>query len=297
MRLSFALPVLYLLFLFATLSSLPFQAKAQPCYPPFSIGVFSLTYNSAIFGWPAASVSNGYEWAASTSSTPPATGAFTGLGQASINGLLPCTKYYIYVRNVCSVPGGGFSNWGVDSFTTLCCPPGCQAPVAAINNITSFSANASWPVVAGATNYEYMVDTSPLPPLTAGSLTPTSSVPVAGLNSSTQYYFHVRTNCGSTLSCWNTTPFTTLVSQCTAPSILTTNVNSSFASFSWSPVTTATGFEYVVDQLSSNPTFSTITSFLPGTQTTLVHNGLTSGTGYYYLHIERTAVEGIIPPG
>jgi hypothetical protein len=283
-------PILFILLLLLTTPRL----SAQSCFPPFGIGGMNATYTSADLTWAPASVSAGYEWVVSTSSTPPTgAGTFASMNWASVNNLTPGTLYYLFVRNVCNVPGGGYSSWGVDTFSTLGCPPGCSPPAVTISNISSNTATASWTAMPGATNYQYIVTNTAVPPTGTGTTITGVSTPLAGLNPGSQYYVHVKTNCGGTMSCWSSTGFMTSGSPatCAAPAASATTVTTSSASFSWAAIASATGFEYVVDQNAANPTASTTTNFLAGTQTSVTEGSLTSGTSYY-LHIRTNCGGG-----
>lgn len=74
---------------------------------------------------------------------------------------------------------------------------------------TSDGATLSWDDVA--TNYEYVVDQSSSNPAGSGTaVNGAHSVTLTGLEASTSYYFHVRTNCGNSVySNWATASFST----------------------------------------------------------------------------------------
>jgi hypothetical protein len=60
----------------------------------------------------------GYEYAVTTSATPPVSGTATTATFYPASGLLPQTVYYLHVRSSCT--GGTFGNWSTVSFTTAC---------------------------------------------------------------------------------------------------------------------------------------------------------------------------------
>jgi hypothetical protein len=97
-----------------------------------------------------------------------------------------------------------------DYVVTIVAPPACLPPTGLLaSNLTGTSADVSWTAVAGATGYEYEVSTSITPPA-SGTVTTNISEPVSGLNGTTTYYLHVRTDCGSgTFSSWSTLSFIT----------------------------------------------------------------------------------------
>lgn len=81
----------------------------------------------------------------------------------------------------------------------------------AASNITSSSVDLNWNVTAGAAGYEFAVTTSLAPPA-SGTAVGTNSTTVGGLNGSTLYYAHVRSDCGGGLyGNWKTISFTTLL--------------------------------------------------------------------------------------
>ena len=89
------------------------------CLAPGGINNVNITSTSANHFWtaPAVAPANGYEWAITTSSTPPANGTPTSMTIAASSGLNPGTQYFIHVRSNCGA--AGFSNWSTSSFTTL----------------------------------------------------------------------------------------------------------------------------------------------------------------------------------
>jgi hypothetical protein len=90
------------------------------CVPPITPVATAITTTTATVSWTAAlpAPSVGYQWAVTTSATPPASGTATTLLTASSTGLSPNTQYYLHVRSACS--GATFSTWVTSSFTTSC---------------------------------------------------------------------------------------------------------------------------------------------------------------------------------
>jgi Secretion system C-terminal sorting domain len=86
--------------------------------------------------------------------------------------------------------------------------PSCQPPTA-LTVISGFtSSNNSWSAPGGSvTGYEWAVTSSATPPASGTFTTSTSSVST-GLTGTTNYFLHVRTNCGSGIfSTWASSPF------------------------------------------------------------------------------------------
>lgn len=182
------------------------------CNAPVNLTAASVSTSGATIGWDAVSGAVSYEYAISTSSTPPASGTNTAAVAVASSGLTPGTFYYYHVRSNCG--GSNFSGWSTATFTTLAT---CAAP-AGLNKtgITMTGATISWSTVSGAASYEYAVTSSPTPP-GSGTNTVSTSYTASGLSVNTLYYYHIRTNCGSSnFSTWSSDSFYTLVDTATA---------------------------------------------------------------------------------
>jgi hypothetical protein len=103
---------------------------------------------------------------------------------------------------ITKVSGSGLPNifaFSADVYSD-CAPPTLQAPA----SITANSALVSWTTPSNAVTYDVYHSTSNTPP--ASSVTPTypgvtgTSTTIGGLNSNTNYYYWVRTNCSSATS-------------------------------------------------------------------------------------------------
>ncbi|MBS1763490.1 MAG: fibronectin type III domain-containing protein, partial [Bacteroidetes bacterium] len=94
---------------------------APSCFPPTALSGSATSATTANISWtaPSPAPSSGYEYAVTTSSTPPASGtAFAGTG-TSVSGLTANTTYYLHVRSNCG--GNGYSTWATSTaFTTPC---------------------------------------------------------------------------------------------------------------------------------------------------------------------------------
>jgi Secretion system C-terminal sorting domain len=90
------------------------------CLPPTALAITAITSSSATVNWVAASPipSGGYQWAVTTSATPPASGTPIALLTANSTGLASITLHYLHVRSDCGA--GTFSSWATSSFTTSC---------------------------------------------------------------------------------------------------------------------------------------------------------------------------------
>jgi hypothetical protein len=88
---------------------------------PTNLNASNLTATTATVGWdaPSPAPSNGYEYAVTTSTTPPASGTATSNTSVAVTGLSATTTYYLHVRSYCG--GSDYSNWVTSSaFTTPC---------------------------------------------------------------------------------------------------------------------------------------------------------------------------------
>jgi hypothetical protein len=90
--------------------------ESQPsCLNPQNLAVSGITNNAATVSWDVNTGASGYQWAVTTSATPPASGTATSLTSVNATGLTSNTVYYAHVRSNC---GGTFSSWSTLSFTT-----------------------------------------------------------------------------------------------------------------------------------------------------------------------------------
>jgi hypothetical protein len=124
---------------------------------------------------------------------------------------------------------------------TFAAPPSCLSPTVTVVPGNT-SAALSWAAVTGATGYEWAVTTSATPPA-SGTATTLTSANASGLTAITQYYAHVRTQCGGPFSVWATVPFKTSF-DCTTAEIISACAVSKSVSLSGTGVynVTACGF-------------------------------------------------------
>lgn len=132
------------------------------CVAPTGLTNSAITTTTASHSWTAATGSPlGYEWAVTTSATPPASGTATAGLTASSIGLTPGTPYYLHVRTSCA--GATFSSWATSPFTTLITNDDCSG--ATVLAIGSGSCTPITATTAGATGS----GTTPVPTCGAGS--------------------------------------------------------------------------------------------------------------------------------
>lgn len=174
-----------------------------PCVSPVPLTVTNITATSADLGWLSLTGVAGYEYAVTTSATPPASGTNTISNTYSYPGLTPGTAYYAHVRTDCGA--SNFSSWTSTPFTTL---TSCDPPVATIGNITDTTADITWNAIPGAQTYEHHISSGSAPPA-SGTGTTTTSYNAKQLTRNTNYYLHLRTMCSANNSTWATTSFKT----------------------------------------------------------------------------------------
>ncbi|RYY20671.1 MAG: hypothetical protein EOO04_19615, partial [Chitinophagaceae bacterium] len=112
----------------------------QTCLPVMGLNATGTTTTSSNLAWTAPVSTQGYEYAITTSATPPASGTFISTNSFNPTTLNAGTTYYLHVRNSCG--SGSFSVWNSYSFSTLVCPT-AGAPVTS-NNIPG-SVTITWP--------------------------------------------------------------------------------------------------------------------------------------------------------
>lgn len=246
---------------------------STPCPAITGLNVSNISFNGATLSWTAVPGSAGYQWVATTSPTPPASGATASAPTANATGLSGGTTYYVHVRNNCGA--AGFSPWVTTTFTTTssCTPPSNIL----VTNIGPTGAHIQWDPVPGSVGFEYVVDNVPLSPTVAGSPIAFNSYTPANLLSATRYYVHIRTNCGpGGFSPWVTVQFTT-DTLCFAPVAVIDDITGTTARISWQPEVNAVNYQYLV---SANivPPFSGYAT----TATNYNAKGLQKNTQYYF---------------
>jgi hypothetical protein len=248
------------------------------CVGVTNLNTSNITVNSVTASWTGVSGSVGYEYAlTSTPTPPPSSGTTTLATTANFSGLSLNTTYYIHVRNRCT---SGPSNWSTTSFTTLnayCLPPSNIL----FSNITMISADILWSLMPTADYYQYLISeiytTNPNPILATTTTGITASA--TSLQPYTKYYAYVRSFClgGNDSSWWKIDSFVTKSSCGTPnPQII---VPGNDPQVEWNPITDAISYEYRLTGSTNPPAFGTATTF-----TNVTVNLPNDGTNQY-LHV------------
>jgi hypothetical protein len=245
------------------------------CGPPANVAATNIVPTGAMLKWNKIGSITNYQYAITPTSTPPLFGTAVTDTFYNAAGLTYGAQYYFHVRTDCG--NYNYSTWSTISFT-----PSCEAPAVPVVSTMGEIADFTWPATSGSAGYQYVLSTSATLPavgtaLAANSYHTTSLLPV------TQYYFHVRNNCGSGIfSPWTSKSFST---SCFMP-VVTSTLTGDAATFSWTKMPNAQGYEYAVTNFSTPPVAGTLVtdSFYHATQ-------LVGGSSYYF-HVRTKCSTG-----
>ena len=108
------------------------------CAPPTATAATNVTFTTATVNWTAPTAytpSNGYQYAVTTSATPPGSGTATAATSVNVNSLTANTVYYLHVRSDCGA--NGFSTWSTISFITGYCASTSSSSTYWISNFST----------------------------------------------------------------------------------------------------------------------------------------------------------------
>ncbi|MXN91934.1 hypothetical protein GR160_11935, partial [Flavobacterium sp. Sd200] len=176
------------------------------CNPPATATTTATSSTAVNLNWtaPTTGTPTGYQYAVTTSATPPASGTATTARSVTGYTINAGTTYYLHVRSNCS---GTYSSWTTSapfSGTAATCNP----PTAPYGySVSPIRANLRWTAPASGTpiGYQYAVSTSATPPA-SGTATTGTTATNAVISAGNIYYLHVRSNCNGTYSSWVTSP-------------------------------------------------------------------------------------------
>jgi hypothetical protein len=245
-------------------------AIAPVCTDPTGLTVGSIHATDAQASWNPVAGALEYEISITISGSPIPGTSISGTTY-NAPGLIPGTKYYAQVRAICAP--GIYSSWVSTEFTTVCTEP----PLPDITGIITTGASVSWATVPGVTGYQHAVTISDIAP-GSGTFTTNTSFPASGLSAGTVYYVHIRSVCSpGVFSVWKTTSFTTAFPPCNPTFILPIPNVTNLATITWTPLSSAVGYEYSVSTTSTPP----VSGGTPTAINNFTATGLNSATKYF----------------
>jgi endonuclease/exonuclease/phosphatase family metal-dependent hydrolase len=227
-----------------------------------------------------------------TTSTYSSTGKVNGDVSATFIETLPTAaenQAVVQIRWIyweSSSVSGARDKLSIDDIAISSSAGSCTFPTVTASGVSDSSADFTWPAVPSAVSYEYVFGTNPATPV-SGTTTTNTFYHATGLNFGTNYYFHIRSNCGSgNLSAWTTKTATTTTPFCATPTVTVSGVNDSSAVFTWNTVGLASTYEYVLNTTPAAPA--------SGTTTTDTSYGTTSlaPASVYYFHMRTNCPGG-----
>lgn len=256
-----------------------FAFRTLPCTGLTGMTISGVSATGATVTWSGVTGTTGYEYAYTTTATPPTSGTrITGLS-TTLTALNPGTTYYLHLRSGCRCTN--FSTWYTTSFTTLC----DSTAGLTVSNITDTSVLIRWRRTLGASVYGYIVDTFST---TSSSTAPTTTdtfITVSGLRPGTNYWGHIRHNCSSSFSNWAHISFRT--TRCDTVTGLTATGDDTSVTLGWTAVSGSSGYYYVVTNSATPPVGTgTFTTSTFGLVTPLV------GGRTYYAHVRTNCSSG-----
>lgn len=176
------------------------------CFQPDNLAANNITYNSALISWSETGTATYWDLEYGISGfTPTGTPTENDLTSSSFNiqSLNPETAYQFYVRADCGGDNTDVSYWsGPFEFTTLAsCPEPTDLYVL---HATDQSVYLGWIQAGDNTNWDIEFGTSGFTPTGTPTHDDVNANPysLSGLNSSTDYDFYVRADCGTEQSDW-----------------------------------------------------------------------------------------------
>ncbi|MDP4264526.1 MAG: T9SS type A sorting domain-containing protein [Bacteroidota bacterium] len=267
----------------ATTNTMAFRGVAKVplnCSSVLGLQATNIAASQATISWTPSAGGTNYEYSVTTSPNPPTSWTDTTATIITVTGLTNGLTYYAYVRTKCSAIST--SEWSNVQFITSCKTP--AAPLLTINITGSGVTTVKWSQVFGASSYEYFISTNQMPPLSGIALVDTS-ITLINLNPVTQYYIHVRSNCGAgAFSNWVTKSFTT---GCFLPTIHLSMLPNHVGAI-WNKINNAIRYEYALTYTAAKPLSGIYTI-----DTSYTMDKLLDGSAYY-LHVRSICNNGTV---
>jgi subtilisin-like proprotein convertase family protein len=227
-------------------------------------------------------------------------GTSTSVG---LTGLTAGTVYYWHVRAINAggttyADGSAATFW---SFTTQVAAPGAFSHASPANGATGQPNNPtlSWGASTGAASYQYCIDTTNDNACSSWISTGTNtSVALSGLPAGTAHYWHVKAinPGGTTYAEGSATTFWSFTPQVGAPAAFAhaspsngASAQSTSLTLNWTASAGAASYEYCIDTTNNSACDATWIS--TGSNTSVILNGLTVGTQYFW-HVRAVNAAG-----
>lgn len=129
------------------LPQIQFVGTLASCLPPSDLFAIATSFTDADVSWGMVGSAVGYEYAVTTSATPPASGTAVTGTSALVSDLIPDTTYYLHVRTNCG--SNDYSSWATTSFYTGYCIPEGTSSSYRINGV---STDGGWTNISNMNN-------------------------------------------------------------------------------------------------------------------------------------------------
>lgn len=202
---------------------------------------------------------------------------------------IPSTPGLSYVAFKYTSTGNWFVPY-LDDVNINANPNPCPAPASIAVMPSYLSADFTWPPVSTAIGYQVIVNTTSTPPVNMGTPTGSPNYTEHGLTLNTNYYVHVRADCGGgQYSSWKSQSFKTKggPGPCVEPELTFPELTATEAKVNWKTIPNSEGYEYTLKQTADTPSVSGTITF----QNNLTFPGLVPATKYYLF--VRTRCQGV----
>lgn len=148
-----------------------YEIGTPSCPAPTALTAANVTASTANLSWAPVLGATGFQYAVTTSATPPASGTATTATSNNPTGLTGSTTYYLHVRLECSP--GSFSPWSTISFTTGCASVNTTVTSSGATTFCAGSAVTLTAATGTGYSYQWKLDGNNIPNATSISYTAT----------------------------------------------------------------------------------------------------------------------------